>query len=143
MIDIANRLCEAVEEFIKLHSKEVNWKHRSAPGKWSAIEIIGHLTDSAVVNLHRFVRCNYDDDFTLNYLQNDWVKAQHYHEADIDELLSLWQLLNHRIIIVWRKFPVERLQAKCNGQTVENLGKDYLAHLRHHLNQIVHLKAGN
>ena len=140
MNNTATELSSTVNDFIARHSSQINWTQRPASEKWSAIEILGHLTDSALVNLHRFVRCTYESDFTLTYAQDEWVTAQHYKDADVNELLALWQLLNNQIITVLEKYPAHRKQAMCNNETVEFLAADYVDHMRHHLYQIIPLK---
>lgn len=137
MNNITRQLSATVNGFIVQYSSQINRTDRPAPGQWSAIEILGHLTDSALVNLHRFVRCTYESDFTLTYAQDEWVAAQHYQDADITELLTLWQLINRRIIAVLDTYPPDRWLVKCNDQTVEFLAGDYVEHMRHHLSQII------
>lgn len=104
---------------------------------------MGHLCDSAMINLQRFIRCTYEENFKLVYDQDDWVKAQHYQEMTEDEVLQLWKILNLQIIHVLDNYPADRMQAKCDSgktevklHTVEWLAQDYLEHLQHHLNQI-------
>ena len=133
-------MSKTVDDFIAQHSSQINWMQRPAAEKWAAIEILGHLTDSALVNLHRFVRCTYESDFMLGYAQDEWVAAQHYKDANVTDLLTLWQLLNGQIITVLSNYPPHRRQAKCNNQTVEFLAADYVDHMRHHLDQIIALK---
>jgi hypothetical protein len=84
---------------------ESNWKYKVSPERWSKKEIIGHLIDSAQINLQRFVRCTFEENFKLIYAQNEWVAAQHYQDANTDELLLLWQLLNRQIIRVLINYP--------------------------------------
>jgi hypothetical protein len=134
-----------VNEFLektKIHP--VDWERKPSSGKWSAKEIIGHLTDSAQINLQRFVRCTYEESFKLIYFQDEWVTAQRYQQADINEVLLLWKLLNAQIQRVLDNYPPDRWQVKCdNGRnevslnTVEFLAYDYVAHMRHHLKQII------
>ncbi|HZY39140.1 MAG TPA: DinB family protein [Mucilaginibacter sp.] len=121
----------------------IDWEGKPAAEKWSKKEILGHLVDSAQINLQRFVRCTYQENFKLVYEQDEWVKAGRYQEADIVEILALWRLLNQQIIRVLANYPERRLQAECDnsraGQslhTVEWLAQDYVVHLKHHLNQI-------
>jgi len=140
MNNTAADLSNTVNNFIVQHSSQINWTQRPALEKWAAIEILGHLTDSALVNLHRFVRCTYESGFTLTYAQDEWVAAQHYQDADITQLLSLWQLLNNQIIMILNNYPPHRLDAMCNNETVEFLAADYVDHMRHHLDQIIELK---
>jgi len=140
MTDITSKLSTTVNDFIATKSQQIDWTYRPSTEKWSAIEILGHLTDSALVNLQRFVRCTYESGFTLTYAQDEWVTAQIYKDANIEELLKLWQLLNHQIVTVLNHYPADRLQAKCNDQTVEFLAVDYVEHMHHHLGQIIALK---
>ncbi len=140
MNNTAAELSNTINTFIAQHSSQINWTKRPAAENWAAIEILGHLIDSALVNLHRFVRCTYESDFMLSYAQDEWVTVQHYKDADITNLLTLWQLLNNQIITVLNNYPSNRWQAKCNNETVKFLAADYVDHMRHHLDQIIALK---
>jgi hypothetical protein len=112
---IATRLTDTINSFLDNDPKPADWACRSAPEKWSAKEIIGHLIDSAHINLQRFVRCTYEEGFKLIYFQNEWVAAQHYQDADTTELLLLWRLVNKQIARVLNNYPVDRWQAKCDS----------------------------
>ena len=133
----------AVDALFTINLRSVNWETKPGPDKWSKKEIIGHLIDSAQINLQRFIRCTYEEKLKLAYEQVEWVVANHYQEAGIDDLLSLWELLNLQIIRVLQNYPPNRLQAECDSSkgtvglhTVEWLAQDYVVHLKHHLNQI-------
>ena len=144
MHPVTNQLTTTIDQFIQLTSKQnIGWENKPLPDKWSTKEIIGHLCDSAKINLQRFVRCTYEENFKLIYEQDEWVAAQRYQEMNIDDLLQLWRLLNLQITIVLDNYPPDRLQAQCDNSkkeitlhTVEWLAQDYLEHLRHHLIQI-------
>ena len=143
MIDIALQINNEVDAFLNSTSPQISWDNIPENGKWSNKEIIGHLIDSAHVNLQRFVRCTYEDGFKLIYYQDEWVKAQHYKDADVAELLQLWKLVNRQIARVLANYPNDRISATCNTSregvafnTVEFLANDYLAHIQHHLNQL-------
>lgn len=142
MNDTIEKLQDTLAGILNRDVSLIDWASQPAPGKWSKKQIIGHLIDSAQVNLQRFVRCTYQENFKLTYDQVEWVEAQHYQEADINELLSLWNLLNRQIIRVWEKYPEDRLAAQCDNSkteislhTVEWLAADYVEHMRHHLIQ--------
>jgi hypothetical protein len=133
----------AITDFLQTRSLDDNWDLKLAPDKWSKKEVIGHLIDSAQINLQRFVRCTYEENFKLVYEQDIYVAVQHYQDVDIKELLDLWILLNRQIIRVWENYPADRLTARCdnskgepNLQTVEWLANDYVEHLMHHLKTI-------
>jgi hypothetical protein len=143
MIDIALQINNEVDTFLNDTSPNINWDNIPENCKWSNKEIIGHLIDSAHINLQRFVRCTYEDGFKLIYYQEEWVKAQHYKEAGAAELLQLWKLINRQIARVLTYYPDDRISTTCNNShegitlyTVEFLANDYLAHMQHHLNQL-------
>jgi len=147
MKNVTTDLNSTIENFLTSGIQNIDWEVKSSPEKWSAKQIIGHLIDSAQVNLQRFVRCTYQEQFKLVYDQAEWVEAQHYQEAETEELLSLWRLLNRQIISVLDNYPAGRLQSQCDNSkteqslhTVEWLAKDYVDHLKHHLNQIINRK---
>ena len=141
---MTGELITTIDQFIAFANKQIiDWEHKPSAKRWSNKEIIGHLCDSAKINLQRFIRCTYEENFKLTYEQDEWVAAQHYQAMDIAELLHLWRLLNLQIIRVLDNYPPDRLKAKCDNSkkevslhTVEWLAQDYLEHLQHHLKQI-------
>lgn len=122
--------------------------------KWSKKEILGHLIDSASNNHKRFVLAQYKDDLIFDgYEQDKWVEVQKYNETDWELLVNLWQNFNNLIVHVMRNTPFEVLTRKHtkhnlhevawetvpkNEETsLEYFYKDYVGHLKHHLNQIL------
>ena len=143
MKEIAGELEKIMMDFLNAEILSKAWNYKAGPGKWSKKEIIGHLIDSAQINLQRFVRSTYTENFSLTYDQVEWVNAQHYISADIEELLQLWHLLNKQIIRVLENYPTHRLHVQSDTgkthvsfHTVEHLAQDYLNHLNHHLKAI-------
>ena len=59
-----------------------------APGKWNRQEILGHLIDSALNNLQRFVRTQYEHDPFVYYEQDTWNKLNAYTQASHIELVD-------------------------------------------------------
>ena len=129
-------------------------QRRPAPGKWSPREIVGHLIDSASNNHQRFVRAQFQDDLVFSrYAQDAWVSAQHYQDAPWDELLELWRSFNQHIARVMEAVPTEvRLRPRVRHNldelawrplprdkpaTLDYFMEDYVAHLQHHVNQIL------
>jgi hypothetical protein len=129
----------------------VEW--RPKPGAWSAKEIIGHLIDSAANNHQRFVRANSQDDLIFpGYAQDDWVRLQDYQAAPWTEIVALWQAYNRHLVRVMTAVPPDVRYRKHSRHNMQQLGwqlyaadepamlddlmRDYVAHLEHHLSQV-------
>lgn len=112
-------------------------------GSWSRKQIVGHLIDSALNNLHRFVRAQQTDELIFpGYDQWSWVGAGGYAERPWPALVSLWGELNAQVAHVIARIPPERLDTRCrigDGPPVslEFIARDYVKHLRHHLEQVL------
>lgn len=139
-----DQLITVIDEFLKNEIDTIDWTTKPSPEKWSRKEILGHLIDSAQINLERFIRCTYEENFKLIYWQNEWVSAKHYQETDTKEILDLWILLNRQIVRILAEYPVGRLQTQCDTgrndvelKTVAFIAADYVRHLQHHLAQII------
>ena len=127
-----------VEAFALITGQE--WTEKPDPFKWSKLEILGHLIDSAQNNLRRFIVTQYQENQSITYDQNQWVAIQAYQTADPAEIIALWQGLNLQIARVWQHTPDQKWSALCNhGElvTLAFLKDDYLLHMQHHLDQII------
>lgn len=126
---------------------------KSSPDDWSAKETIGHLIDSAANNHQRFVRAQFTDDLVFpGYVQDQWVSSQNYRDESWSEVIQLWSSYNLHLVHVASAIPEDvltkprsphtldqiafNLVDKNDPATLEYLIRDYLDHLRHHLNQI-------
>lgn len=144
MNDVISRLSQLIEAVPKILAvSETVLSTRPAPDKWSKKEILGHLCDSAVNNLARFINAQIaEPPFSVeSYDQNQWVRLQHYQQASIQDIVQLWIYLNKSIIRVISTIPEDKYGCMCklfNGDTVslQWLVSDYLAHMEHHLRQI-------
>lgn len=116
----------------------------SQPGKWSKKEILGHLVDSAQNNIRRFVVAQYEDNPSIAYAQDAWVKCSNYQAYPTEDLVTLWTLLNRHIVILLRQMGPEAAQRMCTmkeqTQSLEWVAADYVNHLLHHLHQILDLE---
>ena len=123
---------------------EVSFKEN--PDNWSKKEILGHLIDSAANNHQRFVRAGYNaaSDFPP-YSQNDWVRIQKYNESEWTDLIAFWSAYNLHLCHIIENLPEDAFSAPCNiGKeepvSLEFVIKDYLRHLRHHMEVILEEK---
>ncbi len=154
--DYIARLRDLVERaapaLLRLAEDDVT--QRPSPERWSPKETLGHLIDSAANNHQRFVRAQEQDDLVFpGYEQDAWVQTQRYREAEWPSLVTLWWMYNTHLVrvmeavpaairfrphaqhnldeIAWRPFPAGV------PATLDDLMRDYDAHLRHHLAQLL------
>lgn len=137
----AHRLARILEtaprRLVDLSGDEVS--HRPAPDRWSKIEILGHLIDSAGNNLQRLVRTQIGGSLEFpNYEQESWVAVQSYTTEPWPDLVNLWLLLNRHLVHVIRAVPPGNLSFPCaiGGKEPIPLAAvidGYVDHLEHHL----------
>lgn len=113
-------------------------------GKWSRLQILGHLCDSAIHNLSRFIQIQDQAEpmSIIPYKQERWVEAMQYAKASPEEVIGLWLSLNQSVVRVISNLPPASLSRACqlaDGSmvTLEWLIEDYLAHMKHHLQQLL------
>lgn len=142
----------SAESRLKLIGEE-NSSRKPSANKWSSKEILGHLVDSSINNIARFINGQFRDDFVFSgYDQNKWVTAQNYQNEKWELIIDLWKLNNMQVIhiietipnnlltrtvykhnfdlIAWEEVPKEE------PVSLEYLVRDYFNHMKHHLNQI-------
>jgi hypothetical protein len=116
---------------------------RPAPGKWSKKETLGHLIDSAANNHQRFIRLQLTSRIDLpGYDGDEWVRVQRYQERPWSEIVDLWLLYNTQLAAVIRSVDPKALKNVWHtpdGQDLdlEFIIRDYVVHMRHHLDQIL------
>jgi hypothetical protein len=116
---------------------------RPAPGKWSKKEILGHLVDSAANNHQRFVRLQLTPRLELPGYDGDaWVSLQHYQDRPWRDIIDLWLMYNTQLADVIRFVDpgsLRHIWRAPDGKDVdlEFIIRDYVVHMRHHLDQIL------
>jgi DinB superfamily len=142
---IIHELQEVVQEYKQKMSAIPNDQFiaKPLPKKWSKIEVLGHLIDSAQNNLRRFICGQYESPPALiSYDQDFWVAINQYSVASKEDIIQLWTLLNERIVSVLQAMPGNAYEKSCpivtgGHQTLQWFAEDYVKHLKHHLNQIL------
>jgi hypothetical protein len=138
--ELSERLAEVLRKampwLVTISEAEASVPERE--GKWSAKEVIGHLTDSAVNNLRRIMLLQIEAGPSLSgYEQMAWVSLQHYAEREWSQVLALWFALNEHV--AWTISHVEKARLANRGVVEEEpltlgfLIADYIAHMEHHL----------
>ena len=126
---------------------------KSSPDKWSIKEVLGHLIDSAANNHQRFVRAQFTDDLVFpGYEQEKWVDAQRYNDESWSDMIQFWSSYNLHLLHVISAIPEDTLMRarirhnldqialhpvdKHDPATLDYFVRDYLVHMKHHLDQI-------
>ncbi len=134
-------LLEAKELFAQY--EEDDWRFKPQEDRWSRIEIVGHLVDSAI---HNYIRYNELVFAPLPYVvrpynQVELVKSNQYQQANIADLVTLLFALNKRILEKFDQFSDEILNTDViNAEGFETklifMVEDYVDHFQNHLKQI-------
>lgn len=136
----------------KISSSEFSLKKN--PDKWSKIEILGHLIDSATNNHRRFKNFLHQEHLVFGgYNQDDEVVINDYQNRDPSDIIQLWSGMNRQVIQIIKAIPSDRLSQiyeqhnyhrigfktipESDPSTIQYLILDYIGHLEHHLSQII------
>ena len=139
--DFRSTLDDAVVQLSKITDSDS--QRAVSPEKWSRKQVLGHLIDSAANNHQRFVRAQLTQELVLpGYEQERWVAVQHYQDEPWDALIALWTQYNRHLLHVMARMPGDHLSRRCiiggkEAVTLAFLMKDYVVHLKDHLQQIL------
>lgn len=137
---LKNYMCLVESYFVSAKEEEILLK--LSHNKWSKKEILGHLIDSGVHNLVRFTEIQFaSKPYEIRkYNQDHLVLANDYQNAYLLEMLGLWLSINKRIIRLIENSTEESLRFETivdnEYNNLEFLMKDYVSHMKHHINQI-------
>ena len=138
--ELKRTVLDVSEKLLKIADPDS--KVKPAPGKWSRIEILGHLIDSASNNHQRFVRAQLTNEYSdPGYMQDDWVSTQAYKERNWKEIIELWKYYNLHLTELIKRIPDDKLKNTCRlgdkePVTLGFIAEDYLRHLKHHVGQL-------
>jgi hypothetical protein len=144
MENISNDLMRVISDAKQTidNMTQEDWNFRSAPGKWSKKEILGHLIDSAANNHQRFVRAQFENAPAVTYSQDNWVSFQKYFDEPVENIIELWISYNKHLAYLISIIPEDKLKNHCDifrdkPVTLEWIITDYVRHLKYHLDQII------
>jgi len=149
--DLQRTVQHAAERLLAIPESHTHFT--TLDGQWSAKQVLGHLIDSAANNHSRFVQAQFTEDLRFaGYDQEQWVRAQHYDQADWPALVQLWKLYNLHLAHVIAHIPESTLKQRRSYHTLDHIAwqtvragepttleyliQDYLGHLKAHLEQI-------
>ena len=147
------QILEKNEPALKMWTDD-EMSYKSTPEKWSKIEILGHLVDSAYNNHQRFLRAEKSENYVFNgYDQVEWVVKNDYQNREKNEVIDLFISVNNHLssMISTLSDPIltkqisehnfdkisMRTVPKNQSVSLSYLIEDYIFHLQHHLNQVL------
>lgn len=145
MQKVIEDLRNAIEENYSILKKinELDFSKKSSD-KWSKKEELGHLIDSALNNIQRFIRVQYEENAHIIYNQDKWTNVSNYHQRNSIALIELWYLLNQHIIAILEnmdaQFYEKQMSTSIDVYTKNSIlfiANDYVEHLNHHLKNII------
>jgi uncharacterized damage-inducible protein DinB len=102
-------------------------RHRPAPGKWSAAEILAHLADTEMVIGFRVRLILGQDGVPIQAFDQDtWAAFTHYDQIPVSESLEQLRVLRRANLRLLRSLSAEQLQQA--GMHTER-GRETVAHV--------------
>ncbi|OFY93199.1 MAG: hypothetical protein A3K10_06585 [Bacteroidetes bacterium RIFCSPLOWO2_12_FULL_31_6] len=132
-------LCDTIPDLLTAIDEQT-FSSKSNPEKWSKKEIIGHLIDSAANNHHILVRGQFEQEPKITYDQNNWNKSNFYQQIDSKQIISFWTTYNKQLLELVKRIPNHKLENKVQTENlvrIQFLIDDYVAHIEHHLQQVI------
>lgn len=126
-------------------------KLRARPfeGKWTPLEIIGHLADGELIYGYRVRMILTEERPAIAGMDQDrWVAVQGYNARTSGELVSLFSALRTANLTLYRSLAASQLaregqHAERGGESIDTIITMLAGHDLHHLDQIArYLKAG-
>jgi hypothetical protein len=115
-----------------------------APGEWSVVELLGHITDAEIVASGRYRWIVAHDTPPIpGYDQDLWASRLNHRDADPGELLALHAALRTANLALWRRTPVEDrsrygIHAERGPESYELTFRLIAGHDRFHVDQARH-----
>lgn len=109
-LEVLGQTPRVIGELVRPHPPEV-LKRRPFDGKWTPLEIVGHLTDAEIVYGYRvrLILCEQRPTI-LSMDQELWVSGQKHNEREPGELLEAFAALRTINLGLWRRMTPDELR---------------------------------
>jgi DinB superfamily len=140
-LEVLVQTASTLADIVRRHSAAV-LRARPFEGKWTANEVIGHLTDSEWVYGYRLrlILCE-DDPNLVGTNQDLWVARQGHNEREPSEHVEMFLAMREFNLALWKRLSPADLQrtGRHNERGAESLGvmlRMMAGHDLSHLGQI-------
>jgi hypothetical protein len=122
-------------------------RKRPAPGKWSAAEILAHLTDSEIVTGWRMRQILGAPGTPIQAFDQDtWAAACHYEKRDAHKSLEQFRVLREANLALLKSLTKEQwkhhgMHAERGVETIEHISCMMAGHDLNHLGQVERILA--
>ncbi len=112
---------------------------RPVPGRWSTLEVVGHLVDTDQTLCHRIKRTIAEEKpLLIGFDADRFAAALPYHDADIEEELNLMEAMRREMARVLRSLPESAwsrpaVHSQRGLLTLEQIVRLASDHVPHHL----------
>jgi DinB family protein len=123
-LDVLAQTADVLSEIVRTNSSDV-LRTRPFEGKWTANEIIGHLTDGEWVYGYRLRLILCEENPTIMGTQQDsWVVTLRHNEREPSELVEIFRTLRRLNLSVWKRLLPQDLgrNGRHNERGCESLG---------------------
>ncbi|WP_373494543.1 DinB family protein [Aquiflexum sp.] len=138
--DIPKLLLSQIEEIRGLYEKMGEEKSNIsyAPGKWTAKEVLGHITDTDRIMCFRALCFARGEKAALpGFDQDKYVASAHFNDMPLIRLLEDFEMSRYVITSLLKSLPVDSLKktgvANENDVSVRALFNIIPGHTQHHL----------
>jgi hypothetical protein len=121
---------------------------RSAPGKWSAAEIVAHLADAEIVHAYRLRMILSQNTTEIQaFNQDKWAAVVRYDRVAVRDALVVFAAVRRtNLALIKRLTPQERQQygmhQERGKETIDHISRMYAGHDLNHLAQIERIVKG-
>jgi hypothetical protein len=141
---LGNQSREMTNAFTSMPADRLHYRY--APGKWSPLEIVGHLCDTERILAYRALRIARADPSPLEGFDEDrYVRAAGFDDRDLPALLDEFRSVRDASLTLLQSLPVAAWSRRgvSNGAsvTVRALAWIMAGHLTHHVG-ILHQRYG-
>lgn len=140
-IEVLSKSSNLIEAFVR-DNDAATLRARPFAGKWTPLEIIGHLVDAEYLYAYRIRLILCEQTPTIQSMDQElWVSGQRYNERDPKELFADFRALRQMNVRLWRGVGPDDVRkfgrhAERGDETLGTMLRMHAGHDLSHIDQI-------